>query len=412
MKRFLTPFAMLLIASLLTIPAMGQDGEGMAEADHSYLTLPRKGVFALRQQQLVGGVAIHESRAMGLVLSHDPLVIVTTAQLLNHPDAELVSPIAVNSEFSAQDYIPVYGGMGGMMGGGIMGGMSDMGPPVSSRMNWTALDVVPLLLSDSAVSSTEEPPSSLLFLRGTRKNDIEPRPAPAVSLAKLAVAPVLDASWACYGWHPADAEHPMRFVPEGQNPPASGVAVSPTGSVALIIDNKLLGRQEIMQRYLEVYKQRQKVAQSPANDPFSSPAVAADDPFSSPGVAGDDPFGGPARKAGPQASGPSQPSGGSSADTGSVEGEAIVQAVVAVKTAKDAAARASASERLRELLSLEFDAQRNVKRLAIESLRQRLQQLDQAEQASMENRERILRERVQFLLNDGTQSPTSPRATR
>jgi len=82
--------------------------------------------------------------------------------------------------------------------------------------------------------------------------------------------------------------------------------------------------------------------------------------------------------------------------------QSIVNAVLTVKAANDAASRETALKALTDILGIEFDAHRSLKASEIQSLRQRLEEIEKAEAKKVENRTEILNERVQRLL--GVQS--------
>ncbi len=76
----------------------------------------------------------------------------------------------------------------------------------------------------------------------------------------------------------------------------------------------------------------------------------------------------------------------------------IINAVLEAKTAADETQAVKARSQLKELLEIEFDAQRTQKATELETLRQRIQQIEKAEEELKTQRDQTIEHRLQRLL--------------
>jgi len=381
--------------------------------------LPMQGILAIRNSITVGGVTISEVRGLAVVLSRSPLVLVTGKELLQvgteYPEEITGAVSSVICSYST----PVLG-MGGGMGFG--GGGFGMGPAGGAQSDFV-LEPQPLIVSGDD--------SDLLYIFATATKQQH-----FFSTARLAKNPQPTGDWIKWAW----LENAfLEILKENVN--ASPVAtIAPDGSVALIVDGKIYGRDAIMKEYLQVYNSQvrdREPFQSDDTNPFSdgpagfgpnslaiptnqAAAVAPADAFSTNRslAARPDTPSYPERNArqgtraaSPRAALPNEwlasPSGQSflpstyqaqRLDAPNPRSDRIINAVVEAKKADDEAQAAKARSQLRELLEIEFDAQRTQKATELESLRQRIQQLEEAEEELKGQRDQVIEQRLNRLL--------------
>lgn len=390
------------------------------EIDSEIASLPEKGIVAIKVTNSLGGVVINEERGLALVLSSSPLVLVTSPTLLNF-DGEKLDTLESDLERTLliQSYIHSYGGMGGYpgsggsgmgmgMGGGYgeggFGGMSGsggygMGMGGPGDRNWV------ISTTSFSVNTNDKHSgklggvaiyeiSNLLFIfDGTSESSYGSSAPPATSFPRTRVQLATDLSisndWSAFTWERSPWEQrkfPSRVANDKLANLKNAAAISPEGQVAFFNDGRTYGRTEIMSAYLQAYQQFKKDSKAQSQVPSST-----SDPFADQQPLGS-PFTDPAANNSPS----------SNQTTADDYNQSIVGAVVAVKTASDAAARETALKALTDILGIEFDAHRSLKASEIQSLRQRLEEIEKAEAKKVENRTEILNERIRKLL--GAQS--------
>lgn len=220
---------------------MGQSGYGgMAGTSirGPIAGLPKRGILAVRNSIRVGGVTISEVRGLAVVLSANPLVLVTGKELLQvgeeYPDEVQGAVSSVICSY----YTPVFDmeGMGGMDGGAAgMGGGMGGGDYAGVRTDFV-LEPRPLIVRDGE--------SNLLFIFATAKVEHS-----SFLSARLAKNPNPTDDWLKSAW--LEGENP-EVLKEDANAPTIAT-IAPDGSVALIVDGKVYGRDAIMKEYLQVY---------------------------------------------------------------------------------------------------------------------------------------------------------------
>lgn len=369
-----------------------EDAEDKAREIYGIAGLPSKGIVGVKLTNSLGGVVISESRGLAVVLSSSPLVLVANPTLLNF-DAKKLDTLESDVQqlllVQTRNLVNSGDGMGGMVMGGGYGGGFPMG---MGNRTWVT-NITEFLLNTSDVQNeslkgiSAYEVSNLLFIFNISSDaNFGPSSPPAMPYQRAQLTSDIGSGedWSAFTWD--EGKSPRIVANDKLADLKNAAAISPEGQVAFINDGRTYGRTEIMSAYLQAYQQFKKdsKAQNQVRPSYSDP-VAVQQPFS-------DSFTDPAANNSP-----------SSNQTTAVDyDQSIVIAVVAVKTANDAAAREAALKALTDILGIEFDAHRSLKASELQSLRQRLEEIEKAEAKKVENRSEILNERIRKLL--GVQS--------
>jgi hypothetical protein len=414
-----------------------------------------RGILPIKYSRVVGGVTLSEAKGLAIVLSTNPIVLVTHEKLLTgdlpgflqgflsetvpRENTEKIEIHVLKPRFlpdammglggpGGMSGMGMGGGYGGGMGMGVSGGMTGENPRLKIETREIARIVDPIL-----ETLRQGPSSGWMFIfaehvvydqtmamgmgmgpgstgmggmgmsgagidfgdgGGSSKfgGEKEKLGAWRARLASTVSTPEEIWTWESGDYPTLHADH--------TNLPDAAVLIDSERRVAVRINSNTLSRSDILQEYLQVYNKLQKQAEVNGtalleieakqqeiilkNQEAENRLLSAKDNLQSIQneqsdlVVESQKLESPIRRPTP---------------------DRIVQSVIEFKSSQDPEERERAANQLRTLLEIEFDAHRSLKANELQSLKRRLEELEQVEQALIEQRDQTVQQRLNRLLD-------------
>ncbi len=369
-------------------PALGGDpfdgGGGMASVDLSLYKFD--GLVRVTYEEKVDGVVLQSKSMAGLIISLEPFTIAVCSSITDRDQGlakidlpkdakrlfrfEMVRiPIRQDDPFGSSGYGGAGGGYGadggygggtpGIAGGG-MGGMSTVQFPS------VELSYFPVTNADGLIFlATEEvytPNGSLLPIDLSISKSINPTLGEEDTTFELATSSI-----------------PTHLVIGNSEKNNDGqFSLMRVGLTSYFCDGKWMTKQDILAAFLKARETLFDPTTTAPTIASASESASADYVAGMIGGVGGD---------GRHRAGESQ-----------AHLEALIPLIVRIKQVKDEKEKQEVIDDLRNFISLEFDSQRKVKSVELNSLRQRLEKLESDEQALIERKTEVVQERLDALL--------------